>query len=227
MVDDLKENGEQIDYDSIIRFMVYLTYETAIDSEYGEYWNNNEDNRIDFLTNKDLYVLFKQYNFMNNRLNKILKLDTMEDVEKNEYLNESIHPENKYVFPRPDWGNLADIIDPNDEYRYWVDGVQAKIEKPYKKYIPVDKIRQDYDGEDMYDYDYSQFDGEINTPIDVVKYKDQYILMDGHHRAAYSKVNGLKTIKAYVYDADELEQLDESIAYAEMNDDMVVIHHDE
>lgn len=84
MVDDLIKNGEQIDYDSIIRFMVYPTYETAIDSEYGEYWNNNEDNRIDFLTNKDLYVLFKQYSFMNDRLNKILKLDTMEDVEKDE-----------------------------------------------------------------------------------------------------------------------------------------------
>jgi hypothetical protein len=26
--------------------------------------------------------------------------------------------------------------------------------------------------------------------------------MDGHHRAAYAKVNGLKTIKAFVYDAD-------------------------
>lgn len=125
-------------------------------------------------------------------------------------LDESVKLKNKYVFPEPDCGNLNELIDPNDRYRYWVDGVQAKIEKPYKENIPVNKIRQDYDGEDICDYDYDQFDNGIDTPIEVLKYRDQYILMDGHHRAAYAKEKGLKTILAYVWDADKLEQLDES-----------------
>ena len=125
-------------------------------------------------------------------------------------LDESVKLKNKYVFPEPDWGNLSELIDPNDRYRYWVDGVQAKIEKPYKENIPVNKIRQDYDGEDICDYDYDQFDNSIDTPIEVLKYRDQYILMDGNHRASYAKEKGLKTILAYVWDADKLEHLDES-----------------
>lgn len=95
MVDNLKENGETIDYDSVIRFMVYPSQETALDSEYAEYWNEGDD-RIQFFTNDDIYVLFKQYNFTNDRLNKILKMDTMNDVEKGDDMNgyiitESIH----------------------------------------------------------------------------------------------------------------------------------------
>lgn len=129
-------------------------------------------------------------------------------------LNESVYPKNKYVFSYPDWGDLANIIDPDDKYRYWVDGVQAKIKKPYIKDIPVDKIRQDYDGDDdIFDYDYKDFESGINEPIEVVKYKDQYILMDGNHRAAFAKVNGFDTIKAYVYDADKLAKLNESYDY--------------
>lgn len=95
MVNDLKENGESIDYDSVIQFMVYPSQETALDSEYAEYWNEGDD-RIQFVTNDDIYVLFKQYNFMNDRLNKILKMNTMDDVEREDDMNgfvitESIH----------------------------------------------------------------------------------------------------------------------------------------
>ena len=95
MVNDLKENGESIDYDSVIQFMVSPSQETALDSEYAEYWNEGDD-RIQFVTNDDIYVLFKQYNFMNDRLNKILKMNTMDDVEREDDMNgfvitESIH----------------------------------------------------------------------------------------------------------------------------------------
>lgn len=95
MVNDLKENGESIDYNSVIQFMVYPSQETALDSEYAEYWNEGDD-RIQFVTNDDIYVLFKQYNFMNDRLNKILKMNTMDDVEREDDMNgfvitESIH----------------------------------------------------------------------------------------------------------------------------------------
>lgn len=249
MVDDLIKNGEQIDYDSIIRFMVYPTYETAIDSEYGEYWNNNEDNRIDFLTNKDLYVLFKQYSFMNDRLNKILKLDTMEDVEKNEYLNESFDGDliydfdesklnenvvyrgydKKYgVITHPDWIYVTEDL---EQARYYAskDGsvknggvIEYDIDDNLY-FLTLDEVNEymsEYDEEytlnDLLWYQQGLSDYLINYG-DGIKFQDPYF----SNHTVY-----------ILFDTDYLKNgkeinLNESIAYAEMNDDdmMVILHN--
>lgn len=80
MVDELANLGENINYDYVVRFMVYNDKFKALDSEYGEEYRNG-NHGISILTNNDLYVLFKDYNFMNDRLNNILKLETMEDLD--------------------------------------------------------------------------------------------------------------------------------------------------
>ena len=80
MVDELADLGENIDYDAIVRFMVYNDKFKALDSEYGEEYRNG-NHSISILTNSDLYVLFKDYNFMNDTLDNMLKLETMEDLD--------------------------------------------------------------------------------------------------------------------------------------------------
>ena len=80
MVDELVDLGENITYDSIVRFMVYNDKFKALDSEYGEEYRYG-NHSISILTNGDLYVLFKDYNFMNDSFENMLKLETMEDLE--------------------------------------------------------------------------------------------------------------------------------------------------
>lgn len=245
MVDDLIKNGEQIDYDSIIRFMVYPTYETAIDSEYGEYWNNNEDNRIDFLTNKDLYVLFKQYSFMNDRLNKILKLDTMEDVEKDETLYEEYEGLNESIV-------YAERSD---------DDMVVILHNPTRKELRDNNIelaRYCYDEEGNFYFGnaniltHNDIISSIENKLGITLYddigfynannncfyikgyfadEDEYIEELENAKRKFSSESLLKDLfgnfKVDIFQGetpwDDREELNESIAYAEMNDDDMMV----
>lgn len=113
----------------------------------------------------------------------------------------------KYSFKSPDWDGFPNI-DPNDEYRYWADGIRAADIEPVLMKIPVSRIRQEYDGEEE-NYDWEQFDSiksiEDIKPIDVAKWKNQYIILDGNHRAAVAKAAGFKLINAYVRDFNDFE----------------------
>ena len=138
MVNELQSSGIDIDQDNIIRFLVYNDYMKSMDSEYAEELKFGTRG-IQFLTNNDIYVLIKNYHY-NETLNKLLKLDTMDDVdvvtlsnwENNgfETLNEahSYYINNVKLYENPSIQWMKKKLNSGTELRILIDG---DLREPY------------------------------------------------------------------------------------------------